>query len=308
MDLLSICIPFHAGLTRLERCLASLQRCPANCGQEVLVIDDASSTPCASRVQYMFPGTGVIRLDENVGFAAAVNRGVERASGEYILILNSDTEVQAGALDSLVDCLRSEPDVGAAGPLLLNEDGTVQPQCKRGRLTPLTGLSYALGVDKLFPGHALLDGYMRRTEGYVIRRDVLGLMGSCMLLRKEALTAVGSLDETMFLYGEDLDLCYRLSAAGWRVRFCPDARVIHVGGAGGTQVRQLRSLFHYHRSLRLLFRKHPPSSWYPLYAGLVAAGLWTRFGLMVIAHGLGRERVGSRRARGPVAPAREGPP
>ncbi len=299
---LSICIPYHAGLERLGRCLASLRRNPPACEHQVIVVDDASAEPCSPLVQAEHPDARVVRIDVNVGFAGAVNRGLERARGTYVLILNPDTEVHAEAIDVLLDAISGAQDVGAVGPLLLNVDGTVQPQCKRGRLTPLTGLAYAVGLDRLCPNHPVLDGYLRRGEGYDEERDVRGLMGSCMMLRRSALDAVGGLDESMFLYGEDLDLSYRLCDAGWGVRFVPAARVTHVGGEGGTQVRYLRSQMHYHRSLQLLFRKHPPTRWYFAYDWLVGVGLWTRFGVMAAAHVVGRRRIGARRARGPASP------
>jgi hypothetical protein len=269
----------------------------------VVVVDDASQA--ARKVSDTAAGHGahVIRLDANVGFAGAVNRGLGHGRAEYMLVLNSDTEVHAGALDGLVSALESNPRVAAAGPLLLNLDGTVQPQCKRGRLTPLNGLAYAAGLDRIFPGHRFFDAYMRRVDGYECARSVHGLMGSCMLLRRSAVEQVGGLDESMFLYGEDLDLCYRLADADFDLLFLPTARVTHVGGEGGTQVRYLRSQFHYHRSLQLLFRKHPPTRWYPAYGWFVDAGLALRFVAMAVAYGLGRRRIGSPRIAGPVSPA-----
>lgn len=304
---ISICIPYHAGLGYLRRCLASIRQNPPRCDHEIIIVEDASPEPCSRYVDEHFPGCRVLATRRNIGFSGAANLAIDAASGRYLLLLNPDTEVSAGALDALAAVLDARPEVGAVGPMLLNQDGTFQPQCKRGRLTPWSGLAYSLGLDRLRPSVGAFTGYMRRSDDIHKPCEVEALCGSCMMLRPHALDAVGLFDERMFLYGEDLDLCYRLAAGGWTIAYCPDARVVHVGGEGGSQRQFLRSQYHYHRSLVLLLRKFPPNRLYPVYGWAVAWGLALRFLIMCGAHTLGRRRIGSSKLAGrPITPpARE---
>lgn len=300
MDL-TICVSYYDAPDYLRRCLASLRAHPPRRAHEVLIVDDASRTPAETVAAP--PGSRFVRTPVNVGYARANNTGIRASAGRYILILNCDTEVYPGALETLAEYLDGHPGVGAVGPMLLNGDGSVQLQGRRGRLTPLTGIAYALGLDRRFPRHRLLAGYLMRYADPFEPVEAEALSGACMMVRAEVLHRVGGFDEALIQYAEDLDLCYRIGAAGWRVMYLPQAQVRHFGGQGGTQVRFLRSLYLYHRSLWMLFARYS-GPLFPLYGWAVALLLAARLGAVALHSLWVRRLVGTPKGKAIARSAR----
>lgn len=301
---LSICISYYNASSYLARCLASVRAHSPAFSYEVIVIDDRSPQPAAPVAATAGVPAHVLVTPSNVGFARANNLGIRAAAGRYVLILNCDTEVGAGALDAMIRYLETHTDVAAVGPMLRNADGTFQPQCRRGRLTPLTGLAYAVGLDRLFPHHRLLAGYLLRYADPLLTQNVRALSGACMMLRADTLAAVGGFDEHLVQYAEDLDLCYRLGAAGHRIVYLPEALVTHFGGEGGTGERFWRSMYYYHRALWIIFRRYS-GPWFLLYGWAVALMLVLRAGALTLGAAWGHRRVGTRKgmANRSAAPA-----
>lgn len=295
--MLSICIPYYSGLRFLEDCLRSIELYPPATRYEVLVVDDASPEPCAS-VANRFHNVRVLVNDTNVGFAASANRAVGACRGEQVLFLNPDTFIRPGAIARLQEHLSDRSDVAAVGPMILNEDGSFQPQCKRGRLTPASALGYALKIDRAVPPGSSLADYLRPGDPTHRATDVEALSGACMLVARRALDDVGGFDESLFLYGEDLDLCYRFRDAGWKVRYVPEATIVHVGGEGGTTIHYLRSLYHYHRSTYIVLERNTGAA-FLLYGWTFALGFGLRFGWHAAGRLFGGQVVGSPKANGP---------
>ena len=261
------------------------------------MVDDASERPCAEAIADEFPWVRVITNASNMGFARSNNFAIEASTGRFVLLLNSDAEVFPASIDTLVGYLDDHDDVGAVGPKVINAEGGLQPQCRRGRLTPFTGFAYMTGLDRLFSGNRRLGEYLMRHEDPDCVHDVKALSGACMMVRREVIEQLGSFDEAFVLYGEDLDWCYRMGAAGWRIVYLPCARVTHHGGKGGTSIRFLRSLYYYHRSLWILLRRYPANGLFPLYGWFIALMLTVRF-LLLSSRGVwGGRRVGSRKGR-----------
>ena len=236
---LSICIPYYDEIDYLCHCLRSLPFPIPGYRCEIIVIDDASDEPCAERIRTEFPNVRVIENKANMGFAAAINRAVRASTGRYLLLLNSDTKVLDG-LPEVIAFLEESPDVGAAGPRVLNPDGSFQPQCRRGRLTPASAFGYVTRLDRRFPTGKLGE-YLERWRSELEQQDVAALSGACMIVRRDVFESMGGFDETFIMYGEDLDLCYRIGEVGRRVVYFPRANVIHAGGCGGTRRRYYRS-------------------------------------------------------------------
>lgn len=236
----------------LAACLESLVGLPS--GIEVIVIDNASADGSAALVRERFPQVQLIENSQNVGYARANNQGILLSVGHYILLLNPDTEVQLGTLGRLVAFLDAHPEVGAVGLQLLNPNGTLQPS---GRRFPT--LASALGELLPLPGD-----WRRRLRGPLEGRDysqiceVDEVSGAALCLRRDALNQVGLLDEDFFLLGEDIDLCWRLKAAGWKVVYLPDAQVVHHWGGSRSKASADRISLLSQRSYYLLFRKHRP--------------------------------------------------
>lgn len=205
----------------LARCLESVQAdLPAD--SEVWVVDNASTDGSAAMVRERHPWVHLIENAENVGFARANNQALAASQGQYVLLLNSDTEVQAGALTALVSFMESHPQVGAVGPRLLNSDGSLQPSCHP-MLTPGREFWRLLFLERLWPRAT----YAMERWPLDAPRSVEVIKGACLLLRRQALDQVGPLDERYFVYTEEVDLCYRLGQAGWELWWVPQAVVVH---------------------------------------------------------------------------------
>ena len=206
----------------LARCLCSIEQGAPKDSYEVIVVDNASSDASPQMVQEQFPAVRLVDNEENVGFAAANNQAIHQARGRYLVLLNSDTEVRPGALTALVQFMDAHPRAGAAGARLLNPDGSLQPSCHP-MLTPGREFWRLVFLDRLWRRAT----YSMHRWAMNIPRQVEVIKGACLLLRREALDEVGLLDESYFMYTEEVDLCYRLHRTGWELWWVPQAEVVH---------------------------------------------------------------------------------
>ncbi len=197
---------------------------------EVFVVDNGSRDGSAAMVRARYPQARVLEMHDNVGFARASNAGIVESTGRYVVLLNSDTVLHDGALQRLAAFLDEHSEFAAAGPLLLNPDGSVQESCFS--FTTVRDILFEqAGLTALFPRSGVFN---RRGLGDFDRttaRAVDWVSGACLMVRRSALDRVGLLDHAFFMYGEELDWCYRMRQAGMRVAFYPGARVTHVGRA-----------------------------------------------------------------------------
>jgi GT2 family glycosyltransferase len=216
---------------------------------EVAVIDNASADGTAAMVRERFPWVRLIENSDNVGFAGANNQGIRQARGRYVLLLNSDTEVQEGALETLVAFMDEHDRAGASGARLLNTDGSLQPSAHP-MLTPNREFWRLLFLEPLLPRAT----YRMAGWDESLPRRVEVIKGACLLLRREALKQVGLLDDSYFMYTEEVDLCYRLAQAGWELWWVPAAKVVHHGEASSKQVRE-EMYIQLYRSKVQFFRK-----------------------------------------------------
>jgi len=234
----------------LEECLDSLPTASQQRSVEVIVVDNASSDGSVEMVQNKFPHVNLIQSVENLGFAAANNLAIQRSAGRYVCLVNSDVRVLPGCLDILAGYLDQNPKVGNVGPYVLNADRTWQSSCRQfptlwNNFCLSTRLASAFKGSKFFSGEHML--YF--SHDTIMAVDVL--VGCFWMLRREAIQEVGLLDESFFMYGEDVDWCRRCWNANWQVVFVPSAQAIHYrGGSSGTQVvrlavEQLKSQLHY---------------------------------------------------------------
>ena len=234
----------------LENCLTSILANPPTSPFENWVVDNASTDGSPQMVLEKFPQVHLIENRENVGFARANNQAIRRCAGKYILLLNPDTLVTSGALQALIDFLNEHPEAGAAGARILNPDGSLQiashPQPTLSR-----ELWRLFHLDALFPYAA----YPPTKWATNRPQEVDVLIGACLLLRKDALDQVGFLDENYFMYSEEVDLCYRIQRAGWRLFWVPQSEVIHFGGQSTQQVPTEMFLNLYHSKVKY-FRKN----------------------------------------------------
>ena len=247
---------------------APVQAAPNLPRVEVLVVDNASSDGSAEMVRAEFPWVRLITNQSNVGFARANNQAIRICAGRYVLLLNSDTVVHHAALAALVEFMDAQPTVGAAGALLLNPDGTLQPSCSPFP-TLLREAWRMFALDRVVP---IATYQMTRWDG-ATPRAVDVLLGACMNMRRESLDQVGLLDETYFMYSEEVDLCLRIKRAGWQIFWVPQAHITHYGGQSSKQAAK-KMFLHLYQSKTLYFRKHHGRHAARLYKGiLVAAAL-----------------------------------
>jgi GT2 family glycosyltransferase len=249
---LSVILVSYNALPYLEACLRSLTSSLAAVEHEIIVVDNASEDGSAAVVERTFPQVHLIRNRENLGYPRANNQGIAAAGGEYVLLLNPDTEVLPGALDHLMAELHARSRAGAAAPILRLPSGRIQ-------------VSFGWSVNFLseFAKKLILNRYLSRwAETHKAARKVGWLGGACILIRREVLELVGGFDETFFLYFEDIDLCYRIRDMGFDLYLVPKVEIRHVGGAS-TSGLNLLGRFHYRRSQLRFYRKHasPLSRW-----------------------------------------------
>ena len=223
---LSVVIPTHETRELTLRCLAALWLCnPAP--NEVIVVDDGSNDNTAHSVLRKYPRHIVVRLPERHGFSAAANHGLARASGDLILLLNSDTEVQPAALGAVIDAFDRDPDLGIAGAALRHPDGA--PQWSGGRMpTALWYFALASGLPTLL-GRLRTWRRLRSPSGSG-GGNVDWVAGTAMVIRRKVWEDLGPFDLGYKFYCQDLDLCYNAAAAGWSIRVIPEFQVYHQHG------------------------------------------------------------------------------
>lgn len=243
MDLSIVLVNFNDG-RRLESCLSSIAAHPPGRAHEIIVVDNASADGSRDVVAQKFPSVRWVANAANEGFAKANNRGVRESRGEYLLFLNTDTVVPAGALDRLLARLKADARAGAAGPALVHDGGC---QVSFGNRVSFAAQFFQKIFLNPFYKATLRRRRAARASGW--------LSAACLLCRRTAFEQAGGFDERFFIYFEDIDLCYRLRRAGWTLLFVPDVRIRHEGGST-TAPRQAESRFEYRRSQLYFYAKH----------------------------------------------------
>lgn len=234
---------------------------------ECIVVDNGSEPGEMNALCRAFPETVVSVNTHNVGFARAANQGIQQARGRYVMLLNPDAWLTSGSVRHLVTCLDRQTEVGVVGPRIRNPDGSIQGSARAfpGLWTALFGRTSLL--TRYFSGNPVSRYQMPALDPQLCQPQTVDwVSGACMLIRRQALEAVGGLDEQFFLYWEDADLCWRLHNMGWRIVYDPRVCVVHHVG-GSSQHAAIRSLLAFHRSAYRLYRKHVTRSfWHPLNA------------------------------------------
>ncbi|MGM1050169.1 MAG: glycosyltransferase family 2 protein [Bacillota bacterium] len=253
-------------------CLHSVFASKTEYNFEVIVIDNHSKDKSVETILELFPQVTLIVNSDNNGFAKANNQGMDIAQGRYILLLNSDTVVLEDTLDIMITFMDKNPITGASGCKVLLPDGSLDKACKRGFPTPSASFYYAFGLSKLFPDKPRYNqyqlGYLDPDQEY----PVDCLVGAFMMVRRETIEQVGGLDEEFFMYGEDIDWCYRIKEAGWGIHYYPLTHIIHFKG-GSARRRPVKIIYEFHRAMILFHRKHYRERYNIFVNGTVYAGI-----------------------------------
>lgn len=263
----------------LRTCLVSLQRHPLTLGATTVhVVDNASQDRIDAMVADEFPYVRYQRLNRNSGFPTANNIGLRARSGRYALVLNPDTEFIEDSLDHLIRVMEERPEIGMCGCRLVRRDGSFDHAAKRSFPTPTSALAHFSGIGRRPSASAILAQYRAPQVGEHEAGEVDAVNGAFMLARDEAISDVGLLDESYWLYQEDLDWCYRFKQRGWTVWYDGGTTVIHV--KGGSTVRRghrgLRHNYAFHRNMARFYRKFYAGRRF-IVDGAVYAAIWTKF-------------------------------
>jgi GT2 family glycosyltransferase len=246
---------------------------------EVIVVDNASSDGSADAAETEFPQVTVIRQSENEGFGKANNAGLQKCRGELVLLLNPDVIVDPGCIKALADFLLATPRAGAAGPRLRRPDGRLDLAARRGFPTPTTAMYRVVGLSRLFRDSPRFNRYNMGSfpEGAV--HEIDAGTAACLMVRRSVIEEVGLFDPDFFMYGEDLDLCYRIKERGWKIFYVPDAGAVHVKGASSRQATGAM-LYEFHHAMWLFHRKHYAASLPAPVNGIVWSAIWARWALL----------------------------
>lgn len=251
---LSVVIVSYNVKSYLLNCIRSVQKSAQKIPTEIIVIDNASADQSAEAVSREFSDVILIKNEVNRGFGAACNQGLEIAKGNYLLILNPDTLVEENAFEKLLGFADENPDAGLIGCKILNEDGSLQLACRRSFPTPWIAFTRLSGLSKLFPKSSLFSRYNLTFLDENKPYEVDAISGSFMLLSRSAYEKTSGFDERFFMYGEDLDLCFRVKQGGFKVVYRPEASIIHFKGKSVSPT--VDTQYHFFHAMKIFVQKH----------------------------------------------------
>jgi len=266
----------------VEQCLHSVLNASKNLQVEVFVVDNNSVDGSVPFIKQKFPQVKLIENKVNTGFSVANNQAIKQCSGKYVLLLNPDTVVQEDTFDKTFAFMEQHPDAGGLGIKMVDGKGNFLPESKRGLPTPAVAFYKIFGLSKLFPNSKKFGQYhltyLDKNKNHQI--DVLS--GAFMLMRKEALDKVGLLDETFFMYGEDIDLSYRITQGGYKNYYFADSSIIHYKGES-TKKSSVNYVIVFYKAMAIFAKKHFSSGNARLFDFLIHLAIFLRAGMAIIA-------------------------
>ncbi|MBW6459024.1 MAG: glycosyltransferase family 2 protein [Bacteroidales bacterium] len=271
----------------LEQCLNSVRRASEGLQVEVFVVDNNSVDGSCEMVREKFPEVIQIENKENLGFSKANNQAILQSKGEYVLLLNPDTVVEDDTFSKVLEFMDNHPDAGGLGVKMIDGKGTFLPESKRGLPTPDVAFYKIFGLSKFFPRSKIFGKYHL---GYLPQDDINPvdvLSGAFMLLRRETLDKTGLLDETFFMYGEDIDLSYRILKAGYKNYYFPGTRIIHYKGES-TKKGSINYVFLFYNAMIIFARKHFTHRRARILALLIRIAIYFRASLAIVSRFLSK--------------------
>ena len=243
---------------------------------EIIVVDNFSNDGSIEYLQKKFPSCKFILNSGNLGFSKANNIGINQSNGDVILLLNSDVIVEKNTIDKSIKFLNSKENIGVVGVQLSLRNGELDHTCKRGFPTPLASLFYFTKLNKLFKNSRFFGAY---TADH-IKRDETGevdsVVGAYMLIPKAVINEVGRLDEDFFMYGEDIDWCYRIKESGRAIWYLADSKAVHLKGASSGK-KNKRLIYEFHRSMWLFYKKHYSKKYLFIISYITWIFIWLRY-------------------------------
>lgn len=272
----------------LETLRAYYETCGADA--DAVVVDNASTDGSVEAVRKTFPQARLVRLEHNIGFGRANNKALELSHADLVLVMNPDVIVKPGCVDALTRFLVEHPDVGAAGPRLERPDGRLDLAAHRAFPTPAAAFYRFTGLSRLFPRSARFNRYNLGSLPLDVPHEIDAGTAACLMVRRSAIDKVGFFDPDFFMFGEDIDLCYRLKRGGWKIFYVPEAIAIHFKGTSTRQATR-QMLYEFHRAMWIFWRKHDGPQESAIVNGIVWLGIWTRWALLSLRALASRSRV-----------------
>jgi GT2 family glycosyltransferase len=269
----------------LEQALQTINKAVKYLAVEIIIVDNNSVDGSVEMVKAKFPDITLIENKINLGFSKANNQAIAKAKGEYILLLNPDTIVEEDTLFKCCNFLDEHPDAGGLGVKMLDGKGNFLPESKRGLPSPAVAFYKISGLAALFPKSRIFGKYHL---GYLDKdqiNEVEILSGACMFLRKSVLDKTGLLDEDYFMYGEDIDLSYRIIKAGYKNYYFPEARIIHYKGES-TRRTSVNYVFTFYRAMIIFATKHFSSKNAGLFSLLINLAIYLRASVALLARAI----------------------
>jgi GT2 family glycosyltransferase len=273
MDLSVIIVSYNVR-KYLSECLLSVRKASEGLNCEIIVVDNNSEDGSAEMIMKEFPEVRLIINTVNSGFAAANNKAIRLSAGKYILLLNPDTLVGTDTFSLCLDFMKNHPDAGALGVRMISGDGKFLPESKRAIPTPLKAFYKISGLSALFPDSKLFNGYYLPDIDSTETSVTEAVSGAFMFLNKDSLAIAGLLDEDFFMYGEDIDLSYRIMKAGFTNYYYPEVQIVHYKGRSTTR-NGFTDISHFYRAMRIYSEKRNREDFTLLYYIIIPA-IWLR--------------------------------
>lgn len=254
MDLSIIIVNYNTKLLTLK-CIESIYISKLNFRFEIFVVDNNSSDDSVRAIKETFPNVEVIENRDNVGFSKANNQAMKVSRGRYILLLNSDTIVHETTISAIIQFMDDHQDAGATGCTVVLPDGSLDKACHRGFPTPAASLYYMTGLAKKFPENPKYNSYHKSYLNMNETHEIDCLVGAFMMVRRETIDQIGLLDEEFFMYGEDIDWCYRIKEVGWKIYYFPQVSIVHYKGASSKK-KPTKIVYEFHRAMYVFHKKH----------------------------------------------------
>lgn len=265
----------------LEQALSSALKSMRGIDGEIFVVDNHSVDNSVAMVKAKFPQVKLIENHDNVGFAKANNQAIRISSGEYVLLLNPDTLVEEDTFEKCLRFMDETPDCGGLGVKMVDGQGRFLPESKRGIPYPKSSFYKLFGLSKLFPKSQKFGAYHATYIGEDETHEVEVLSGAFMMMRKSVLDKVGLLDEDYFMYGEDIDLSYRILKGGYKNYYFPQARIIHYKGES-TKKGSLNYVYVFYKAMQIFARKHFSANNAKIFNIVIDAAIWFRAALAAL--------------------------
>jgi len=259
----------------LLQCLQSVQKAISGMNAEVFVVDNASTDDSVEMLKEKFSWVHLIANKENTGFSYANNQAIHLAKGEYVLLLNPDTLVEEDTFVKCLEFMNQTPDAGALGVKMINGNGEFLPESKRALPIPSVAFYKIFGLSKLFPRSKKFGSYHLTYLDNNKIQSVEVLSGAFMFIRKKTLEEIGLLDETFFMYGEDIDLSYRIIKAGYKNYYLPDTRIIHYKGES-TKKGSINYVIVFYKAMQIFAKKHFTNKKSFLLTWILNLAIWLR--------------------------------